>query len=139
MEMPEIGSIVDIVIEIPRGSRVKHRLDGSVEYASPLAVPFDYGSVPGLLSGDGMPLDAIVLGGPRPVGTWLSLPVRGIVPFVDAGLDDPKLVCSKAPLTSEERRLVERFFWWFSRGKWVVNLLRQGDGRTRAGAPTWEF
>lgn len=134
MEMPDIGSIVDIVIEIPRGSRVKRRMDGTVEYASPVPVPFDYGAIPGIVSGDGDPLDAIVLGGPRPVGTWLSLPVRAIVPFTDAGRDDPKLVCSHHPLTEADRRLVRRFFWWFSRGKWLVNALRGASGRTVAGA-----
>jgi len=130
MEMPGIGATVDIVIEIPRGSRIKRRRDGTVEYASPWPVPFDYGSVPATRSDDGDPLDAIVLGGPRPVGTRLSVPVRAVVPFVDAGHRDPKLVCSEHPLTEADERLVRRFFWWFARLKRMVNAWRGAGGPT---------
>ncbi|MEO0600649.1 MAG: inorganic diphosphatase [Myxococcota bacterium] len=133
MSLPAPGDTVDVVIEIPRGSRVKRRPDGSVEYVSPVAVPFDYGCVPSLLSGDGDPLDAIVLGGPRPVGTRLSIPVRGVVPFIDAGRADPKLCCAESPLTDDDRRRLARFFWWFARAKWVFNALRGVEGPTEAG------
>ncbi|MEM6928815.1 MAG: inorganic diphosphatase [Myxococcota bacterium] len=133
MSLPALGDLVDIVIEIPRGSRVKRRPDGSIEYASPVAVPFDYGCVPGILSGDGDPLDVIVLGGPRPAGTRLTLPVRGVVPFVDAGREDPKLCCAEAPLTDADRRQLARFFWWFARAKRMLNVLRGAGGPTEAG------
>lgn len=133
MQMPDIGATVDIVIEIRRGSRVKPRPDGTVEYASPVPVPFNYGAVPGILSGDGDPLDVIVLGDALPVGTRLSLPVRGVVPFTDGGRDDPKLVCSASPLDDTDRRLVRRFFWWFSLGKRWLNAWRGASGPTVAG------
>ena len=130
MEMPALGAVVDIVIEIPRGSRVKRRSGGTVDYASPIALPFDYGCVPDVLAGDGDPLDVIVIGGPRPAGTRLSLPIRAVIPFVDGGRPDPKLVCSGLPLTEADERRVRRFFWWFSRLKWALNRARGIRGRT---------
>lgn len=133
MELPALGSRVEVVVEIPKGSRVKRRPDGSIEYVSPLGVPFDYGSVPDLVSGDGDPLDAIILGGPRSVGTRLSVQVHGVVPFVDAGRNDPKLVCADRPPAPAEWRLVSRFLWWFVRLKRLVNAVRGAEGATSVG------
>ncbi|KAH7307046.1 hypothetical protein KP509_22G043600 [Ceratopteris richardii] len=84
---------VDVVIEVPKGSIVKRRPDGSVDFLLPCPCPFNYGSVISTSASDGDPLDAVVLGGHLPyghIGTWR---VKGLLKFVDAGVEDDKLVC----------------------------------------------
>ncbi|MCO5563454.1 hypothetical protein L7F22_017096 [Adiantum nelumboides] len=84
---------VEVVIEVPKGSMVKRRPDGLLDFFLPFPCPFNYGSVTSIRAQDGDPLDAIVLGAPLPyghVGTWR---VKGILKFMDAGIVDDKLVC----------------------------------------------
>ncbi len=58
---------VEVVVEVPRGSRNKYEVDahGTVRFDRRLpgsfAFPADYGFVPGTVSSDGEPLDALVL------------------------------------------------------------------------------
>jgi inorganic pyrophosphatase len=37
---------VEVVIEVPRGSFLKRRSTGHIDFISPLPCPFNYGSVP---------------------------------------------------------------------------------------------
>jgi inorganic pyrophosphatase len=60
---------VHAIIEIPKGSSNKYEFDLSLDtfvldrvLFSPLYYPFDYGFIAGTLSGDGDPLDVLVLG-----------------------------------------------------------------------------
>jgi inorganic pyrophosphatase len=59
--------IVDVVVEVPRGSRNKYEVDehGLVRFDRRLpgafAFPADYGYIPGAVGSDGEPLDALVL------------------------------------------------------------------------------
>lgn len=58
---------VDVVVEVPRGSRNKYEVDehGEVRFDRRLpgafAFPADYGYIPGAVGSDGEPLDALVL------------------------------------------------------------------------------
>ena len=58
---------VEVVVEVPRGSRNKYEVDadGRVRFDRRLpgsfAFPADYGFVPGTVGSDGEPLDALVL------------------------------------------------------------------------------
>jgi inorganic pyrophosphatase len=58
---------VDVVVEVPRGSRNKYEVDdeGVVRFDRRLpgafAFPADYGYIPGAIGSDGDPLDALVL------------------------------------------------------------------------------
>ena len=52
---------LEVLIDTPRGSFVKRRDDGSVDFVWPLPSPFNYGSVPDTLAPDGDREDAIVL------------------------------------------------------------------------------
>ena len=54
--------VVEVVIEVPRGSFLKRGSTGRVDFISPLPCPFNYGSVPGYIGLDGDLLDALVLG-----------------------------------------------------------------------------
>jgi inorganic pyrophosphatase len=126
----EIAQEVQIRIEVPRGSFVKRRPDGSVDFVSPLPCPYNYGSIEGTIAADGDPLDALLLGHQRAAGTRVRVPVRAVMGFVDDGIPDPKVVCSVRPLTRAERRGVERFFRRYAVLKRVVNRLRRRPGRT---------
>eukprot|EP00897_Mesotaenium_endlicherianum_P002195 jgi/Mesen1/2002/ME000147S01099 len=92
-----VPKYVEVVVEIPKGSFLKKKPDGSIDFVGPLPCPFNYGSVRGIMAPDGDPLDAVVLGPTLPsghVGTWH---VRGMVKFTDAGHVDNKLVCTQHP------------------------------------------
>jgi inorganic pyrophosphatase len=121
---------LEVTIEVPSGGFVKRRDDGGIDYVSPFRCPFNYGSVEGTVSGDGDRLDAVVLGPSLPRGTRALRKVRGLVQFVDAGLPDPKYVCSDAPLSDAERRLVDDFFRRYGLLKGLLNRLRGKRGRT---------
>ena len=133
MRFAGLGEIADEVvvrIEVPRGSFVKRRPDGSVDFVSPLPCPYNYGSIEGTMGADGDPLDAIVLGTRRALGTGAHVGVRAVMGFVDDGVLDPKVVCSTRVLTTAERRGIERFFRVYAIFKRTVNRLRGRTGRT---------
>lgn len=123
---------VDVVIEVPRMGFVKRRDDGSLDFISPLPCPFNYGSVPGTISGDGDPLDAVVLGPRLPRGARVRARVLACVSFVDAGQDDPKWICTPTGdrLHPADRRRVVRFFSCYALAKRALNRLRGKQGTT---------
>jgi len=105
-----LPAIVDVEIEYPRWAMIKRRRDGRVDFVSPLPCPYNYGSIPGFVSGDGDALDVVVLGGRVPVGTRLRLPVVAVLDFIDDGCADPKVICSEAPLSRPQRAGLRLFF-----------------------------
>ena len=120
-----------VVIDVPRGSFVKRRDDGSVDFLSPFPSPFNYGHVPDTLADDGDACDAVVLGPRLARGTRSRVAVRGQVGFIDAGLSDPKWICSPRPLSPAQRRQVERFFRRYAVAKRLINQVRGKRGATR--------
>jgi inorganic pyrophosphatase len=95
---------IDVVVEIPRGSRNKYefdhvnhvfRLDRRLFTAT--AYPADYGFIPDTLSEDGDPLDAMVLlDEPTFPGCWVAArPVAVFWMSDDAG-PDAKILCVPA-------------------------------------------
>lgn len=123
--------VVRVRIEVPRGSFVKRHPDGSLDYASPLPCPFNYGSVLGTQALDGDPLDALVLGPRIERGVEIETEVHGVVWIRDAGLIDDKLVCSDAPIRPLERQRIDRFFTLYSVTKKVLNWARGKAGATQ--------
>jgi inorganic pyrophosphatase len=91
---------VNCVVEIPRGHRVKYELDkalgmlratrvlyGAVHY------PANYGFIPQTLADDRDALDVLVLGQEELApGTLVSGRVIGVMPMVDTGEDDDKII-----------------------------------------------
>lgn len=122
---------VEVLIEVTQGQRVKRRADGRIDFVSPWRSPFNYGSVPDTLSTDGDPLDAIVLGPPLPIGSRDHWPVVALIDFIDAGLQDPKLVCSPSALTESEQDALVAFFRMYARRKTWLNRIRFKRGPTR--------
>jgi inorganic pyrophosphatase len=124
---------VDVEIEVPRGGFIKRKDDGGVDFVSPFPCPFNYGSVPDTRSGDGDRLDAVVLGPKLPRGTRVRVRVMGYAKFVDAGQEDPKLICADGPLGRADRVRIRAFFWCYARAKTVLNAVRGKPGHTRYG------
>jgi inorganic pyrophosphatase len=124
-------SELEVMIEVPRGTFVKRDDDGRVDYVSPLPCPFNYGSVPNTRSGDGDRLDALVLGPRLARNTRVTLPVLGVVRFLDAGESDPKYICGYGPLGRRDAWLVAGFFASYAHMKGVLNALRGKRGATR--------
>jgi len=121
--------MVTVAIEVARGSFVKRRPGGSVDFVSPFPCPYNYGSVLGTRGDDGDPLDAVVLGPRLPYGLRVRVGVLGCVDFVDGGVSDPKWVCATRALRPADRDDVERFFRVYARFKQVVYRLRRSPPR----------
>lgn len=120
-----------VLIEVPKGGFVKRRADGSIDFVSPAPCPFNYGCVPGVVGGDGDPLDALVLGPRLAAGASVDRQVHAVVRFVDAGRVDDKLVCADHPPSRGERAAVVAFFRVYAQAKRLLYL-----GRSAAAGPT---
>jgi inorganic pyrophosphatase len=100
MSVPE-PVVIDVVIEIPTGSRNKYeydheshviRLDRRLFTAT--SYPADYGFVPDTLSNDGDPLDALVLvADPTFPGCVVRARILGVFFMRDEAGLDAKLIC----------------------------------------------
>ncbi len=121
----------DIIVEVVRGSVVKRRADGTIDYVSPIPAPFHYGSVPGTAGADGDPVDVVLLGPPRTRGELVRAPGWGVGHLLDDGQPDDKLVCSPRPPTAAEWALVHAFFRVWVVAKRARALLRGARGATR--------
>jgi inorganic pyrophosphatase len=130
-DLPASQSRVRVVIDTPRLCFIKRRDDGRVDFVSPLPSPFNYGSVPSTTSHDGDRIDAIVLGPRLARGAEVERDVVAIARFVDAGVDDPKWICSDRPLSAADRALISAFFAIYVRMKRALNTLRGEPGPTR--------
>jgi inorganic pyrophosphatase len=121
--------VVEVVIEIPRGSFLKRGSSGQVDFVSPLPCPFNYGSVPIYVGLEGDLLDALVLGPRLPLGARTRIKAWGAVTLTDRGMSDDKLVCSARPLSAADRRNVLRFFRFYAKCKGLLNVWRRRPGR----------
>jgi inorganic pyrophosphatase len=91
---------VNVIIEIPKGSRVKYELDkesGLIQFDrvlySPMHYPANYGFVPRSLWEDGDPLDVLVLAHEEIVpGALVETRVIGILDIIDGGEGDAKVL-----------------------------------------------
>ena len=97
-------SVINVIIEIQRGSVNKYELDkesGRLVLdrvnGTALGYPADYGYVPDTLCEDGDPLDALVIIS-ESVLPGIVVPVRpiGVLNMVDDGEGDEKLICVPA-------------------------------------------
>ncbi len=92
---------IDVVIEIPRGSRNKYEMDherGVIRLDrrlfSATVYPADYGFIPDTLGEDGDPLDALVLlEDPTFPGCWVEARPVGVLWMQDEKGPDAKIIC----------------------------------------------
>ena len=121
--------VVEVVIEVPRGSFLKRGSTGRLDFVSPLPCPFNYGSVPNYIGLEGDLLDAVVLGPRLALGARINIKAWGAVVLTDRGMSDDKLICSNQPLSRNEQRMVLRFFRFYAKCKALLNLYRRRPGR----------
>jgi len=103
--MPFLGQRVTVTIDRPLGSRHPRRPD--------LVYPINYGFVPGTVSGDGMPLDAYLLGVDEAVAQAEGVVIAVIVRSDD--VEDKLVVTPAGELYTAAQmmewvRFQERFF-----------------------------
>jgi inorganic pyrophosphatase len=92
---------LDVVIEIPRGSRNKYEFDHETGHIkldrrlfSATTYPAEYGFVPDTLSEDGDPLDVLVLTeDPTFPGCWIEVRPVGVLWMEDDAGRDAKILC----------------------------------------------
>lgn len=95
---------MDVVVEIPRGSRNKYEMDkerGVIRLDrrlfSATVYPADYGYIPDTLGEDGDPLDAMVLlDDPTFPGCWVTARPVGVFWMEDDKGPDAKILCVPA-------------------------------------------
>ena len=93
--------VIDVVVEIPTGSRNKYEFDHEKNILrldrrlfTSTSYPADYGFVPDTLSEDGDPLDAlIVLDDPTFPGCWVTSRIIGVFYMTDEAGPDATLLC----------------------------------------------
>jgi len=93
-----------MVVEIPQGSSTKFEIDKSHGHvvvdrivSMPVAYPANYGTVPSTHADDGDNLDALVFTRePLPPGVIIKVRVVGVLPMVDGGEQDDKLIAVPA-------------------------------------------
>jgi inorganic pyrophosphatase len=119
-----------VVVETPRGSRVKYRFEEGAykpEDETPFPTLFNYGFIKNTVGGDGMPVDAIVLGGRLAQGSEVDAVEVGTVHFTDDGLKDDKKVTSLAGTISLSDKLqIHVFFTVYMLYKIIHHLIRDG-------------
>jgi inorganic pyrophosphatase len=92
--------LIDVVIEIPKGSRNKYEYDHTHHVIrldrrlfSATVYPADYGFLPDTLAEDSDPLDALVLlEDPTFPGCWVKARVLGLFSMVDENGPDAKIL-----------------------------------------------
>ncbi|AFY42454.1 inorganic diphosphatase [Nostoc sp. PCC 7107] len=93
--------ILNVLIEIPGGSKNKYEYDKELEafaldrvlYSS-VKYPFDYGFVPNTLADDGDPLDGmVIIDEPTFPGCIIAARPIGMLEMIDGGDRDEKILC----------------------------------------------
>lgn len=100
---PEPG-LLNVLIEIPGGSKNKYEFDKSLKtfildrvLFSSVQYPYDYGFVPNTLADDGDPLDGMVLmDEPTFPGCVIASRPIGMLEMIDGGDRDEKILCVPA-------------------------------------------
>ncbi len=98
---PSASDTIDVVIEIPRGSRNKYEVDHTTgrirldrRLFSATTYPTEYGFIPDTLSEDGDPLDVLVLTeDPTFPGCWIEVRPVGVMWMEDDAGRDAKVLC----------------------------------------------
>lgn len=123
--------LVEVIIEIPKGSFLKRGSTGEVDFVSPLPCPVNYGSAPDYIGLEGDLLDAVVLGPRLPYGTRVRVYVWGAIGLTDRGMYDDKLICGQIPVPLWKQRMLLVFFMFYAKAKHVLNFLRGRKGPNR--------
>src|ERR1700685_445300 len=96
--------VINVIIEIPKGSNNKYEFDEKLGIFkldrvlySPFSYPLDYGFIPQTRSEDGDHLDALIIGGdPVFPGCVVGARVIGMLHMIDSGEPDAKILAVQA-------------------------------------------
>jgi inorganic pyrophosphatase len=153
----QVPDLVNVVIEIPRGSNVKYEIDDSTGYVfvdrflyTPTYYPFNYGFIPQTMSEDGDPIDSLVVTEEPvyPMSVIRSRPI-GVLMMDDEKGPDAKVVALPArnvdpnyssiedveELPEFTRKLIEHFFRHYKEsepGKFVRISGWRGQGDAKS-------
>lgn len=105
------GGLVNTVVEIPEGSRLKVEWDRQraafmLDRVEPkiFAKPCNYGFIPQTLDEDGDELDTLIIcPEPLTIGVWLEARIIGVLRFEDDGEVDDKVVVVPADNRDDDR------------------------------------
>lgn len=98
---PKVPFVVNVIVEIPKGSQNKYEYDkkrGVIKLDrvlfSPFFYPGEYGIIPQTFAEDGDPMDALVLvTNPTYPGVLIEARPIGILQMNDGGESDNKILC----------------------------------------------
>jgi len=98
---PKVPSVINVIVEIPKGSQNKYEYDkkrGIIKLDrvlfSPFFYPGEYGIIPQTFAEDGDPMDAIVLlTNPTYPGVLIEARPIGMLKMKDGGEMDDKILC----------------------------------------------
>jgi len=104
---------IDIIIEIPKNSRIKYEKDeltGKIRcdryLKTPFNYPYNYGYIPNTLAPDNDPIDVFVLmDEPLYPGTIISVTILGAFEMIDNGESDDKMIA----IPSEKLNFPEKY------------------------------
>ena len=126
----ELGARPTVTVEYPRGAMVKRRVNGSVDFVSPLPCPYNYESIHKTQPNNNTNPNMVVLGPRLKKGTRLAVPVVAVVDFWDNGQEDPKVVCSTRSLRRLDLPGIAAFFTIYAVAKRALALARGQQGET---------
>jgi inorganic pyrophosphatase len=97
---PKFG-ILNVLIEIPAGSKNKYEFDKDMNsmaldrvLSSSVQYPYDYGFIPNTLGNDGDPLDGmVIIDQPTFPGCVIATRPIGMLEMIDGGDRDEKILC----------------------------------------------
>lgn len=98
---PKVPAILNVIVEIPKGSQNKYEYDKKNNVIkldrvlfSPLYYPGDYGIIPQTFAEDGDPMDALVLvTNPTFPGVLIQARPIGLLKMKDSDETDNKILC----------------------------------------------
>jgi inorganic pyrophosphatase len=98
---PKVPDVINVIVEIPKGSHNKYEYDKKTNMIrldrvlfSPIFYVGDYGMIPQTLSGDGDPLDVLVLlTNPTYPGILIEARPIGLLKMKDGKRIDHKILC----------------------------------------------
>ena len=122
---------LQITIDTPKWSFIKYKDNGKMDYPSPIPFTVNYGRAIGIKSDEGDDADVVVLGKSIKKGTNQVLPLKGVINFIDRGINDPKYICSFNPVSITDKINITIFFTLFAIFKNVLNILRGKKGITK--------
>jgi inorganic pyrophosphatase len=86
---------IEVIVEIPVGSFIKYEIKDNQLYVDRILdhnYPANYGFIPGTLAADGDAEDVFVLGPYLYPGSRVRAKAIGIIPMIDNGVQDDKIV-----------------------------------------------